>query len=264
MSTLFNLLNDSIFGREEPINHKCHEADCKGTRLYGLNLKCHRCNNIDCMASRPESKALLTMMNYSDKNNQKQSGRAESRIKELFHAESVFEFVCPPCKSGAHISDENQTKLLRENSVTIGKQTQLIGELQSRVSSLEFVISDMKNILSTQLTNSNTVLSHYNQCVSDMNKNIKALEGAHILLGDISSSSSQSDTSNATPNVHQAKDAATDSNCNINYNDHLPEGLEKAHTSKKTHADSSNTAEKLELRPLWSKETNKKCQESAK
>lgn len=114
MSTLFNLLNDSIFGREEPSNHQCHEADCKGPRLYGLNLKCNRCNNIfyfDCMASRTESKTLLTMMNYSDKNNQKQSGRAESRLKELFHAESVFEFVCPPCKSGAHIPDENQTKL---------------------------------------------------------------------------------------------------------------------------------------------------------
>lgn len=126
MSTLFNLLNDSIFGREEPSNHKCHEADCNGSRLYGMNLKCNRCNNIfyfDCMASRSESKALLTLLNYSDKNNQKQTVRAASKLKELFHANSVFEFVCPSCKSVTHTPITDQTKLLHENSATIGKQT---------------------------------------------------------------------------------------------------------------------------------------------
>lgn len=111
MSYLFILLNNSIFGKEQSIDHKCHESDCVGAQLHGLKLECCRCDNnyfFDCMASRPEIKTLLGLVNYTDKNNQKQIDKASKKFMEIFNCDSVFEFVCPSCKNDTQNSFKSQ------------------------------------------------------------------------------------------------------------------------------------------------------------
>lgn len=238
MAYLFNLLNDSIFAKPAPSDHKCHENQCSGTRLHGLKINCNRCENdyfFDCMASRSEVKSLLGLLNYQDKNNVKQVKKAETKLNEILHIDSVFEFVCPSCKTNASYSDQKaiyesrieeftsqiaqlkkeiasakssatkannaKDKSLKqsiENSETIKSQTQLISELQNRVSSLELIIGDVKKVVSEQLSNGKILSSLLNQCVSHLNKNEESMENARKSLEIPSSSSSYNDASEST------------------------------------------------------------------
>lgn len=204
-------------------------------------------------------------MNYVDKGESKQFEVANSKSNGIFHTDSVFTFVCPPCKLIPRSPNDDQLKQLDENSATISNQSQLIGNLQSRVSSLEFVIADMKTILSNQLLSGNRIITQFNQCVSDLGKNMESLEIAQESLDGIDSSSSQRDNSKETADTQQTNSdgvpgstpkRANENDCNINCNSQLPDGFERAGTSQHFQADTTKgiPVESL-LRPPQKKNT---------
>lgn len=266
MSTLFNFLNDSIFRKETPTEHECQKSGCDGKRLHGIKVNCHRCRHdyfLDCLAARSETIALLGQMNYNDKNGEKQPERANSKLNRIFYNDSVFEFVCPPCKFHNKQKTEQSMKI-EENSVTILAQTKLIGELQGRVSSLELVIGDIKQMLEVQLLNDNSLVSSLKQCVLDVNKSKQTFEDAMKSLENIGSSPSQSDKLNVKADIHRDADSielANEETVDLTRNtqsDHRSRPIEK--TGHLIPTDNHPITQKQQLRPpkpVMAKNTNK-------
>lgn len=168
--SLFGILNDSIFGKQTEHEHKCNESNCKGEKLYGLKLKCSRCENegfFDCLASRPEIKHLCSLINYKDSSDgRKQTNKAEKTLKILFAKDSVFHYLCTSCKAVA--PQTQQASEVDSDSIT---QNEIIDELKSRVSSLEIVISDLKKQLISQLSIGERLTSAYKECMTDLARN---------------------------------------------------------------------------------------------
>lgn len=107
---MFNRLNISINSflsgtnksNEMDSTHVCAEKNCTGKSFYGLNLTCSRCLQpkfFDCISELPEIKSILAAFQITNDLDSTTGARRNDRIKSVFYGESVFEFVCPLCKS---------------------------------------------------------------------------------------------------------------------------------------------------------------------
>lgn len=91
--------------------HDCLLAGCVGKKYDGSSFTCNRCLRpffYDCLDSRNEVKNLMNMIsNVTTKTPMK----LISKIKLIFGNESIFETICPKCKSNGNFTDHlNQWK----------------------------------------------------------------------------------------------------------------------------------------------------------
>lgn len=184
---LFDFLNNSIFNKTTPKNHDCTDSNCSGDRLYALNLTCQRCLKpyfFDCMAKLPEIQCILQIFNLNGANNQVVS--VITKLQTLFNHESVFEFVCPPCKSDDTFPDlklkydakDLQMKELKKE-LSAAKSAATIAKNEN--TSLEQQLSYSSSTSSTT-TNKSDNLSHQ-QSIEDLQSRISSLES---IIGDVS------------------------------------------------------------------------------
>lgn len=202
---LFDLLNNTVFGRNISTTHKCHENNCNGSKLHGLRLKCSSCGEycyFECIASRPELKTLLGLMNFQDKGNASRS--VQTKLTNVFGEGTLFKFKCPPCNE----HDNSHTIDLDDNNAENEDQSKQIDELKSRVSSLELVFNDVGKMLKSQIKNNSTMSALMKKCVTVLGKNDEMLQTAKGQL--LSTGSLQSHEIEVDAQVHQDPNEITD------------------------------------------------------
>lgn len=83
--------------------HVCNESGCAGPKFGGLNINCGVCllpYYYECLHGRDEFIHLLNEMNIEPMTNDDHDkiNEAHAKVKKLFGATSIFEFICPACK----------------------------------------------------------------------------------------------------------------------------------------------------------------------
>lgn len=203
---LFDFLNNSIFSKTNDIDHQCIDSNCSGSRLHGLNLTCQRCLTptfFDCIASKQEIKNLLKLLNPDGSSNQ-HIRIVSNSVHELFHQDSVFEFVCPKCKSGDSINDwkkrynalEVQFKEIKKELTSMKNSTtkikkentqlkeQLIAQSQSSSPQLSTIVKDNESNQHSIIHLQNRV-SSLESIVSDVREMIQNQLSSNVSMSDL-------------------------------------------------------------------------------
>lgn len=144
--TITDIFNLSISIGHIMDAHKCNEKGCKGPNYGGLNITCGMClfpSYFDCLATRNEFKHLLDNMQIEpiEENDQKEINEAHIKVKSLFGVDSIFEFICPSCKS-THFNNAT----LFDMKESMNKSEKKIDELKSEC---EKVTKEMKTLKTT-------------------------------------------------------------------------------------------------------------------
>lgn len=96
--------------------HECLLAGCVGKKFDGSSFTCNRCLRpffYDCLETRSEVKYLMGMISTV---NTKTPMKMITKIKLIFNSESIFETICPKCKSNGSFTEHiNQWKESTEN-----------------------------------------------------------------------------------------------------------------------------------------------------
>lgn len=112
-------------------DHQCIANNCDGPRFNGCSLTCTRCLQpkfIDCISDRTEIVSLMKMMNIIPDVVVNKDVVAENHTKlvDSFGPQSLFDFVCPKCKSEGSINDikkklDDKIKSLQKKNTELQK-----------------------------------------------------------------------------------------------------------------------------------------------
>lgn len=140
-------------------NHNCNEMNCTGPKYAGLNLTCSRCllpKFFECISDRTEVVQFVNAMKLKDFDLTPQTNASENsrKMKSIFDNTSVFEFVCPKCKSdGTYM--EIKAKLDKKISELQTKNRTANANLKKRDDDIKSLQIALKNATENPDTSNN-------------------------------------------------------------------------------------------------------------
>lgn len=181
--TITDVFNLSISIVHIMDTHKCNEKGCKGPNYGGLNITCGMClfpTYFDCLSTRDEFKHLMDNMQIEPigENDQRKINEAHIKVKSLFGVDSIFEFICPSCKS-AHFNNISLFDM-KENLDKMGKK---VDELKSEC---EKVTKELKALKTTHTKKTNE-LNEIKAKLYDMTNETQQTHRANVNKNDIES-----------------------------------------------------------------------------
>lgn len=168
--------------------HDCTLMACKGQRFDAANLTCNRCLRpffFECMVNKKEVEYLISALNaYSPKNTT--PTRFINKVKSVFGQESVFEFICPDCKSKGKYC-EIVAQLKRDSQIECDQHLNIktkeienmylskLNELTANYNRLDQANAQLlaeKNELQKELSDLRTNYSHVEQLNAQLNQKV--------------------------------------------------------------------------------------------
>lgn len=166
-------------------NHDCVTTGCNGKDLFGISLTCQICFKpcfLDCIKTRKEVVDLLDAYNINQSRQNAFSAQQQLvvKIKALFATNSVFEFVCVPCKSKGSRMDsqhEHSSELSDLKSKLASKDNDLANLTKSYNDVYAKLLSETSNAneLSEKLQRANIQIRSLGDNIQQLNSEIDSL-----------------------------------------------------------------------------------------
>lgn len=142
--SLSKIFSTSIRTEKIPMDHKCDENGCSGSKYAGCTLICHRCLDakyIECISEREEIAELLVELDIEPLTKPKQStGNVyKEKVDTFFHSKSLLQFMCPSCEKEGSYSEikkqyEEKIKTLKKSNTKLTREK---NELEEKIKTIE-------------------------------------------------------------------------------------------------------------------------------